>query len=356
MRKGFIRPLLLVYLLTIAISFASISFFADDAAGLVPAIYPDRPTNLTAAVSGSAVILNWTNTRGYPIKAEGFIVEELPPGGDWAEIGKISQPDATSFSTTVSQPGTYYFRVKSYNSLGSSSSDSVSLNYMAETIPPAAPGGLTAGYYNNYVNLQWTDNANNESGFRVEEMSPGGEWVTLDYPPNRIRCYFTKDQAGLYKYRVKAYNEFGDSAYTNEASVTAGTTITLQISSPDMTVNDEVSEIDPGRGTAPVISGDRTLLPLRAVVEALGGDISWDEKTGKVTIRVSRDTIELWIGSSTATVNDEQTELDTAPEVINGRTMLPVRFVAENLHAEVNWDAPNKVVTIQYISPLPLFE
>lgn len=53
------------------------------------------------------------------------------------------------------------------------------------------------------------------------------------------------------------------------------TIIILQIDNPNMTVNNETAEIDPGRGTVPVIINDRTLLPVRGVIEAAGGSISW---------------------------------------------------------------------------------
>jgi hypothetical protein len=58
--------------------------------------------------------------------------------------------------------------------------------------------------------------------------------------------------------------------------------ITLQIDNPQMTVNDEVSEIDPGNGTTPVIVSDRTLVPIRAIIEAMGGSVDWDNDVSTV--------------------------------------------------------------------------
>ncbi len=71
-------------------------------------------------------------------------------------------------------------------------------------------------------------------------------------------------------------------------------TITLQIDNPIMTVNDTEREIDPGRGTAPLLVNDaRTLLPVRAVVEAIGGTVDWDENTNTAILTYGSDVISL---------------------------------------------------------------
>ena len=69
-----------------------------------------------------------------------------------------------------------------------------------------------------------------------------------------------------------------NDAVQNNTSQTP-TVITIQIGNPEMTVNGITQEIDPGMGTVPVISNERTLLPVRAIVEALGGTVEWDENT-----------------------------------------------------------------------------
>ncbi|MGC9001012.1 copper amine oxidase N-terminal domain-containing protein, partial [Caldisericum sp.] len=83
------------------------------------------------------------------------------------------------------------------------------------------------------------------------------------------------------------------------------------------------------------------------------GTVSWDGVARKVTITLSSNTIELWIGKNTATVNGitkpiDSTNSKVVPEIINGRTMLPLRFVAENLGADVQWDGTTKTITITY--------
>ena len=133
------------------------------------------------------------------------------------------------------------------------------------------------------------------------------------------------------------------------------TVITIQIGNPEMTVNGIKQEIDPGMGTVPVISNERTLLPVRAIVEALGGTVEWDENTRTASLSYDSDNIELTIDSTTAYLNGTAYTLDTTPVIINDRTMLPIRFIEESFGLEVGWDQPTQTVTVssrvQQITP-----
>ena len=129
--------------------------------------------------------------------------------------------------------------------------------------------------------------------------------------------------------------------------------LTLTIGNPYLLVNLVPQEIDPGRGTTPVIKNGRTLVPIRAIVDALGGTVDWDGNERKVTVSLGSTTIELWIGKNTARVNGTDTPIDSSnskvvPEIINGRTMLPLRFVTENLGCQLQWDPNTKTITITY--------
>lgn len=125
--------------------------------------------------------------------------------------------------------------------------------------------------------------------------------------------------------------------------------ISMQIDNPIMTVNGTEKEIDEGRGTAPVIVNDRTLVPIRAIIEEMGGAVSWDEAAQTATLNYANDEIRLVINSATAYLNDEPNTIDTAPTVINDRTMLPIRFIAESFKFDVDWDEATRTVTIEKI-------
>ena len=139
----------------------------------------------------------------------------------------------------------------------------------------------------------------------------------------------------------------GCSAQTPAEESAEETEIVLQIGDPMMRVNGAAREIDPGRQTAPVIEDGRTLLPVRAVVEAMGGAVAWEEETQTVILAKDAAVLLLTIGSNTAFVNEEKHTLDTSPVVIDGRTMLPIRFIAEELGFEVRWDEENSTITIK---------
>lgn len=97
---------------------------------------------------------------------------------------------------------------------------------------------------------------------------------------------------------------------------------------------------------APIIRGERTMLPIRFVAEALGATVAWDGILQKVTITKGEDVIDIYINSAVAFVNGNPVDLDSSAFIENSRTYLPLRFVAENLGADVHWNAETKEVTV----------
>jgi hypothetical protein len=136
---------------------------------------------------------------------------------------------------------------------------------------------------------------------------------------------------------------------TIENTTKKQTVLVLHIGKSTFTINGARRTLD----SPPVIKNGRTLVPIRVIIEALGGTVAWDATTKKATVTLGKKTIVLWIGKSTATVNGVSTLIDSTnakvvPEIINGRTMLPLRFVAENLGATVGWDQNTQTITITY--------
>jgi uncharacterized repeat protein (TIGR02543 family) len=127
------------------------------------------------------------------------------------------------------------------------------------------------------------------------------------------------------------------------------TVIVLQIGNSMFTVNGGSMALD----SPPVIKNGRTLVPIRAIIEALGGAVGWDGTARKATVTLGSTTIELWIGKNAASVNGLTTPIDATnakvvPEIISSRTMLPLRFVSENLGCSVVWADATKTITITY--------
>lgn len=138
----------------------------------------------------------------------------------------------------------------------------------------------------------------------------------------------------------------GCSAAENTENKNSDFVLTMQIGNPIMTVNGTEKSID-ADGSTPVIVNNRTLLPVRAVVEEMGGTVSWDSNTQTVTLNYNSDEIKLVIDSLTATLNGTAQTLDTAPTIINDRTMLPIRFIAESFGYTVLWSQETQAVTIE---------
>ena len=100
-----------------------------------------------------------------------------------------------------------------------------------------------------------------------------------------------------------------------------------------------------GQG-ATIVEG-RTLVPLRAIFEALGASVEWDQSTKTVTSALDEVTVKLTIGEKVLYVNDESKELDVPAMIMNGRTMVPARAVAESFGVDVSWDKETRTVILK---------
>jgi len=94
----------------------------------------------------------------------------------------------------------------------------------------------------------------------------------------------------------------------------------------------------------PVIRNGRTLVPVRFIAEALGYDVKWNDKTNSAVIDNGK--IVMTIDSAIAEVNGKSVTLDTAPTLLNDRTMVPLRIIAETLNCTVDWFAENRMIVI----------
>jgi hypothetical protein len=325
---------------------------------------PSAPTNLNASViSSSEINLIWIDNSD---NEDGFKIERKESGGTYSEI-KTLLAGTTSYSDTGLNPNTtYYYRVRAFNSYGISSySNEANATTMQAGNPPTAPTNLFASATSkSEISLSWSDISDNEDGFKVERKVQGETYAEIKILSANTNSY---SDTGLnpdtkYYYRIRAYNGYGNSDYSNEANATTlkeaipppeKIIIRLYIDKTTYYVNDELKEMD----AAPIIKESRTLLPIRYVAEALGAVVQWDAVERKVTITLKETTIELWIDKNTALVNGEYKLIDsTNPKVVPiiippGRTMLPIRFIAENLGCRVDWDATLREVKITYPAP-----
>jgi len=125
----------------------------------------------------------------------------------------------------------------------------------------------------------------------------------------------------------------------------ATTVIELWVGNDMVLINGEPFVLD----IAPFIdkSSGRTMVPLRLIAEAFGASVSWDSTTYEVRIEHNNKTIILIIGLKIYVLNGITYKMDVAPTIKNGRTFVPIRFISEALDAEVQWDSYEQKVTIR---------
>ena len=124
--------------------------------------------------------------------------------------------------------------------------------------------------------------------------------------------------------------------------------ITMIMGNPMMNVNNVWEEIDPGVGTAPIIESGRTMVPIRAIVEAMSGTVGWDAADSRIELTALGNRVLMWLGRHDIHVNSAASTMDVVPTVINDRTLIPLRFVAESLDTQVEWIGSQNMAVIVY--------
>ena len=118
--------------------------------------------------------------------------------------------------------------------------------------------------------------------------------------------------------------------------------VSFTIGQPGYTVGGQTLTMD----ATPFIANERALVPMRYLADALGAQTTWDAATQTITITKGGTTVVLTIGSTAITTNGQTSQMDMAPIIVNGRTYLPARYVAEAFGCNVSWNAVAQKVTV----------
>ena len=100
--------------------------------------------------------------------------------------------------------------------------------------------------------------------------------------------------------------------------------------------------------TPPVIKDDRTLIPVRFLYERAGAEVIWNHENRSVTILHNENKIELAIGDSVAYVNGEAKTMDVPAALLGNKTMIPLRFISEELGFNVEWNEAEYTAEVSY--------
>lgn len=96
-----------------------------------------------------------------------------------------------------------------------------------------------------------------------------------------------------------------------------------------------------------VIIDGRTMLPMRQIAQELGCEVNWNEAAKQIYVMRGSDIIVFTVNSKTGYENGKEFTMDVPATIVNDRTMLPVRALADALHLNIKWDDPNRIVSIQ---------
>jgi len=201
-----------------------------------------------------------------------------------------------------------------------------------------------------YIRLYLTyDSAMNASeAFCIADLDGTGNGTYIN-AENAIKVNY-----GTYKYLPSGSPLMQTASFAKDTYYFGANTEGFSVAAPVKTevklmignMTGYVNGVAKSLDAAPVIRNSRTMLPVRFVAENLGASVGWDGATSTVTVSTATTKIEIVIGKATAKINGAEVTLDSPAFIENSRTYLPVRFVSENLGASVGWDGATSTVTL----------
>lgn len=163
-----------------------------------------------------------------------------------------------------------------------------------------------------------------------------GKYLEQNLTPQQIVANYSKDLEAFKKVRQK-YLIYGDKPYQLPVRL-PGNSKEIMVFVDNKPVNFDVSPYLTANG--------RVMVPIRAIAEALGAQVHWTANNKTVKMVKGGTTIQLTMGSAVARVNGQIKTMDAQPILKQGRTMIPVRYVAEFFQASVHWDSQTRTVII----------
>ena len=389
---------------TVAIKFTALGY-KDTMATFTFPVDPDPKSRPSApellsysAVSATEAAIVWKSTSKWNAYSYG-IFRKLP-GGDFAAIAEVD--GATLFYTDAGlnpdQEYIYAVEMRSVDAVRSNLSNEMSVRLVKDPDPadaPLAPTLLKAeALSDTEVKVTWKANSKWDVHIYNTFRKQPGESFKLVKAIDGKELSFV--DSGLkpdteYIYCVDMMSKIGARSHgSNELSVkTKAKTATVNppappqppvtqpvvtppvitnpvqppqpqmpavgkkelrfyVGSSDYFIDNKLNTMD----TTPVVSEGRTLLPIKYATEPLGATLDWNAAEKKVTIKTKTKTIELWIGKNSAKINGVVTQIDPNNPAVQpiivppGRTMLPLRFVTENLGCDLEWNPISKEVKI----------
>lgn len=283
------------------------------------------------------------------------------------------------YDTNVSSDSVYYYRIKAYNHNGESDySQEVKVATFVTKVP-SPPSDLQVEAAPGRVNLTWVNNSTNEEGFYIERRADdnaafskigtaragANSYSDTSISPNTV-----------YHYRIRGYNDKGNSKYSNEVTVT-----TSSASAPRKTTRETAGEKPEADSetisfsrfctlllynaadtatllgmktvtTAPVIESATIFLPARDIAHLLDSAIAWDDDEKKVTLTYHNQIIECWAYQNTARINGSSAAVDDSDPAITPIIakeqyfMLPLPFVQKAFNCTIECQPDGRFIKV----------
>lgn len=190
-----------------------------NSADILPTSVPKKPTNLTLTVAAyNQINLSWTDAS---TDESSFRIERSLDGSSWSTVATVSE-NVTSYSNTgLSASTTYQYRVIAYNAIGDST-PSTKKTATTTAAPLNAPSGLAAIASGVNIALTWTDNSDNETGFKLERSTNNVNWTQITTIVANTTFYGDTNltPGTTYYYRIRAYTADSNSSYSSTANAT----------------------------------------------------------------------------------------------------------------------------------------
>lgn len=332
-----------------------------------------KPDTLeVSTISTDRVTITWKDRSS---NETGFVIERKTENGSYSEIATVRANTTSYTDTRLRNNTTYTYRIQAYNNEGRSEF-SEELKVTTGLVPDK-PTELTITLVDtDRIRIEWKDNADNETGFRIERKTENGDFTEIATVRANVTSY---TNTGLrnrteYTYRVRAYNNTGNSAFSNEVKTVTGLvpeapdrlTITseeedrISLSWRDRSENEKgfiVERKTGSRGFTKVatLSANTTTYTDRNLASGASytyrvkayNDVGESDSSNEVTARTAHEIVtKLTIGSTQYRVDGQLRTMDAAPIIYESRTLLPIRYVAEAIGATVLWDAADERVTV----------
>jgi len=299
---------------------------------------PIAPNPFVAYPGDGRVHLFW-NPSGSQNVVGYFIYRATYPNGQTDVAITDFHISGTSYTdSNIVNTMTYYYTIRAVDSFGNLSQPSFEVNVTPNPIKPTV--NLKDGMVTRNQVLEITGHAESNSQIVVN-----GELALINPDGNYSSRAILK--TGTNTISIIVFDPGGNKTpFSFKVSFAAFTSIILMIGSKNAFVNNE--ELKNALSVAPVIIKGKTMIPFRFIGEKLGANIGWEPDTKKITYELEGKSIEMWIGNTNALVNGSRASCDPAPTIVGGSTVVPTRFVTENLGASVQWYSATKTVVITY--------